>query len=167
MVASTAAAQADLGMRGMGFRIGYVNPEDVDGTVGFAVFADMGTIVPNLMIEPNIGFWTSSEDIFGTKVSFRDIVVGGRGKYLFEIQNSKIRPFLGGGLGLHFLHAEVSSTGFPTIEDSEVRLGFDFGGGVYFPINPSWDITSEVWYGIVSDINQASIMVGAQYNFGY
>ena len=164
--ASGVLAQTDLGPRGMGAKIGWVGPEDVDGTIGFAVFMDMGTIVPQLMLEPQIGFWTKSESEFGVDVSVRDIAVGARAKYLFDIKNSNIEPFVGGGLGLHFVSAEVTVPGFGSADDSEVKLGLDIGGGLHFPVNPQWDILTEVWYGIVSDINQGSLMVGARYNFG-
>jgi len=159
-------AQADMGLKGMGVKLGYVSPEDVDATIGFAVFADLGTIVPQLMLEPQIGFWTKSEDMFGAEVSVRDIAVGARAKYLFVLPNSRMEPFLGGGLGLHFVSAEMSIPGFPSVSDSEVKLGLDIGGGLHIPVNPQWDVLTEVWYGIVSDVNQLSFMVGARYNFG-
>lgn len=165
VAATSVAAQTELGLRGMGFKIGLVSPEDIDATVGFAVFADMGTIVPNLRLEPNLGFWTTSEEAVGTKFSVRDIAVGARAKYLFKIPNSKMRPFAGGGLGLHFLHASFEAPGIDT-GDSDVKLGLDMGGGFFVPMNTQWDFTSELWYGIVSDVSQISFAVGVQYNFG-
>ena len=40
------------------------------------------------------------------------------------------------------------------------------GGGFYVPMSPTWDFTTELWYGIVSDMNQLWLGIGAQYNFG-
>jgi hypothetical protein len=165
LVASSAAAQADMGFKGMGVKLAYVGPEDVDATVGFGVFANLGTIVPRLSIEPNIGYWTTSEEEFGTELSVSDFSIGAKAKYGIDVKNSNIEPFFGGGLGLHFLSAEVSGFGM-SISDSETKLGLDFGGGVLFPVNPQWQIMTELWYSVVSDVNQVSLGIGLQYNLG-
>ena len=140
--------------------------EDLDATPGFGVVADMGTIVPNLRLEPSLGFWMTSQETVGSKLTVRDLTMGAHAKYLFKIQNSKVRPFAGGGLGLHILHAGFEATGFPDTGDTKVKLGVDMGGGFYVPMSPTWDFTTELWYGIVSDMNQLWLGIGAQYNFG-
>ena len=106
--ASSAFAQADLGLKNVGVAVGYVSPENLDGTFSFGVFADHGTIAPKFSLESRVDYWGWSENAFGAKASIRDIVVGARTKYHFEVSNPKIRPFAGVGLGLHFLHSEVT-----------------------------------------------------------
>lgn len=165
-VASTEAmAQADLGFKRLGAAVGFVSPENLDGTFTFGVFADAGTITPNLSLEPRIDFWSWSEEDFGVETKVRDIQFGLRGKHGFEVANSNIRPFLGAGLGMHMLNLEVTipaSGGNPEMraEDSETRLGVDLGGGFSTPMNPVLDFHAEVWYGIVSDFNQFSLRAG-------
>lgn len=163
--ASSAVAQADMGFKAVGARIGYVSPEDLDGTVGFGAFVNLGTIVPNLTLETGIGYWSASTDEAGADVSVSDFIIGGKVRYGFVLDNSKISPFVGGGLGLHFVSAEVS-TPFGSADDSETKFGIDLGGGAVFPMSPQWDFITDAWFTIVSDANQFSINVGVEYNLG-
>ncbi|HET9326020.1 MAG TPA: outer membrane beta-barrel protein [Candidatus Eisenbacteria bacterium] len=167
----SAFAQSDLGMKSVGVAAGYVSPEDLDGTFSIGVFADHGTIVPNLGLESRIDFWSTSEEAFGTEVSIRDIAIGARTKYYFEVAHPSLRPFAGAGLALHLLHAEVTipaMPGFPeqSFDDSETKLGLDIGGGINMPMNPRWDFNGELWYGIVSDVGQFSLRAGFGYKLG-
>ena len=170
LAAQQAMAQSNIGFRRIGASLAYVSPEDIDATFGFGAFADLGQITPEIQLEPGIEYWSQSEGAYGSEVSIRDISVGARAKYFFEVQNSKIRPFAGGGLGLHFLHAEASVTlpGFPTVtsEDSETRLGLDLGGGMETPLSPKVDFHAEAWYGIVSDASRLALRVGLSTKLG-
>lgn len=172
-VVSNAVAQSDIGLKAAGLEVGIVNPEDLDATIGFGALADLGTIVPNVMLEANVGYWSKSEEEFGMEASVRDISVGARAKYLFNITNSRIRPFAGGGLSMHFLNAEVTIPeqdvmGFTipgsSASDSSTKLGLDLGGGFYAPVSPKMNFVTELWLGIVSDVNQLSMRVGMMYN---
>jgi opacity protein-like surface antigen len=170
LTAQQAMAQSDLGFKRMGAAVGYVSPENLDGTFSLGVFADMGTITPAISLEPRLDFWSQSEQAFGAEASIRDIALGARGKYHFPTSNPDVRPFAGAGLALHFLNSEVSITvpGFPTISDSQssTKLGFDFGGGVATSLSPRADLTGELWYGLVSDASQFSLRVGLSFKLG-
>ena len=171
-VASTEAmAQADLGLKRVGAAVGFVSPENLDGVLTFGVFADMGTLTPKISLEPRLDFWSWSEDAFGSETTVRDVTLGVRGKYGFQVANSSIRPFAGAGLGMHFLHAKVTipaQGGNPemTAEDSETKLGVDLGGGFSTQMNPVLDFHAEVWYGIVSDFDQLSLRAGISRKIG-
>jgi len=171
---SNATAQTNLGFMGVGVRLGYVSPEDVDGTFGLGVFADLGTFAPRVMFEGYADYWSSSEDIpTGGEASARDIVLGARAKYAFPVNHPKIQPYIGGGLGIHFVSTEVSTPAIDmgggviipamTLDDSTAKLGLDFGGGMNFNVNETTAIQGELWYGIVSDVNQFSAKVGVLY----
>lgn len=172
---SSVYAQSDLGLKGVGFEIGMVSPEDLDATVGLGFFTDFGTIVPRLMLEGYVDFWTTSENVAGVEASATDVVVGAKGKWVFPTSNPKIQPFAGGGLGVHFVRAEFTIPdqwvgGFliPGVSgsDTSTKLGLDFGGGMNVMINEKTDFVSELWYGVVSDVNQLSIKVGILYKMG-
>jgi hypothetical protein len=170
-LASAALAQADLGFKRLGVAASMVNAEEMDTAFGIGVFADMGTIAPQIGLETRVDFWSKGEEAFGTEVTVRDITLGARGKYHFPVEHPTIRPFAGAGLGLHMLHAEVSIldpfTGATmSIEDSSTKLGFDLGGGIATSISPRTDLLAEVWYGIVSDYNQFSLRVGVSQKLG-
>jgi opacity protein-like surface antigen len=164
----SASAQSDLGFKSVGAAVGYVSPEDLDGTFSIGVFADHGTITPQIGLESHLDFWSWSEEAYGVEAAVSDISLGARGKYYFEVAHSSIRPFAGAGLGLHFVHAEVTvppQGGFPEMsaEDSSTKLGLDLGGGMATTIGPKTDLLAEIWYGIVSDVGQFSLRVGMSY----
>jgi hypothetical protein len=170
---SQAFAQADIGLKGAGLKIGIVGPQDVDATVGFAAFADLGQITPNIMMETYIDYWQQSENLFtGGEATIRDITWGTRAKWMFPVSNPKIKPFAGAGLGVHFLNAKVDVPAqfigpilMPafTLEDSSTKVGLDIGGGVAATINDRTDFIGELWYGFVSDVNQLALNVGFLY----
>lgn len=168
LATGSAVAQSDLGLKNLGVAVGFVSPEDLGGTFSLGVFADHGTIAPRIGLESRIDYWSASEETFGNEVKVSDIALGARAKYFFPVANPSIRPFAGGGLALHFVHAEVTipaQFGFPemTADDSETKLGLDLGGGLAMPVNPRWDFLGELWYGIVSDVGQFSMRAGLSY----
>jgi opacity protein-like surface antigen len=169
-----AIADADLGFKALGVRAGMVSPENVDATLGFGVFADLGQMTPEIKLEPYMDYWSISQDFGVGTSSLRDVAIGARGKYMFP-SSSNIRPFAGAGLGLHLLHSEVDVPaqdigGFVIpaqhAEDSTTRLGLDLGGGLEVPVNPRTNFLGEVWYGIVSDVGQLSLKVGMSWQLG-
>ena len=165
LASTTAMAQSDFGLKGVGGAIGYVSPENVDGTFSIGALADLGTIAPRFRMESRLDWWSHSESAFGAKASMTDVTLGMRTKYMLEVQNPKVQPFVGAGLGLHFLHAEVTIPAFGgqpemTADDSQTKLGLDIGGGVMSPIGIRTNLMGELWYGIVSDVSQFSLRVG-------
>lgn len=169
--ATGAFAQADLGLKNVGVALGYVSPENLDGTLSFGVFADHGTIAPNWGLESRLDYWGWSENAFGTETTIKDITIGARTKYHFETKNPNIRPFAGAGLGIHFLSSEVNipaSGPFPASSEtfSENKLGLDLGGGFATSLNPRAEFLAEAWYGIVTDVSQFSLRAAMQFKIG-
>jgi hypothetical protein len=172
--ASAASAQMNLGFKGVGVRVGYVEPENIDGTFAFGVFTDLGTFHPNVSFETYLDYWSKSMDAgsFG-ETSFRDIVLGAKVEYMFALASPTVRPFVGAGLSLHFLHGEASiadmtygSLTIPgtTIDSSDTKLGLDFGGGVRAGVSETVDIIGEAKFSLVSDINQFGISAGVLFH---
>jgi hypothetical protein len=172
---SSASAQADLGLKGVGLRVGMVDPEGVDAAFAFGIFTDLGTFHPKVNFETYVDYWSKSYDTGGFgEVSFRDIIVGAKGQYMFALSNPLIRPYVGAGLSMHFLHGEASTPTITygtitvpgtTIDTSDAKLGLDMGGGVRMGVADNWDITGDLWYTFVSDINQFSVAAGFLYKF--
>jgi len=168
--ASAASAQANLGFKGVGVRVGYVNPENIDATFAFGVFTDLGTFHPNVSFETYMNYWSKSMDAYGFgETKFRDIIVGAKAEYLFNVASPKVRPFVGAGLSLHFLHGEVSiaplTVGTLTIpgtsvDTSDTKLGLDFGGGLRAGLSPTIDFVGEAGFSLVSDVSQFGISAG-------
>jgi len=173
---SAASAQANLGLRSVGFGIGVVDPEDIDMTLGFGFYGNLGTVHPKVNLEAFLGYWQQTEDItMGGEAVFRDFAIVMRTKYMFNVANSTIQPFAGGGLGLHILNAGIDIPAMDigglvvpgySEDDTEMKLGLDLGGGMLFDINPSMSIVTDVWYSIVADFSQLSLRAGLMYKLG-
>jgi opacity protein-like surface antigen len=168
LAAPAAWAQSSLGLKSIGAALGYVSPENVDGTFSVGAFADWGMMAPRIGLESRLDYWGHSESQFGVDASIHDITLGARGKYYFEVANPKVRPFAGAGLAFHFIGAKVAvpaQGGFPamTNDESKTKPGIDLGGGFATSINPRTDFLGEAWYGLVSDVNQFSLRAGLTY----
>ena len=171
MAVQNASAQSDFGFKRLGVAVGFVSPEEMDGTVSFGVLADLGTLSPRFGMEARIDRWSQSEEAFGAEASVSDLAFGMRGKYLFPVNSTKIQPFAGAGLGVHVVNAEVSIPpmgGSPgmSVEDSSTELGLELGGGMTTQLSPRMDLRSELWYGFASDIDQFSMRVGMAWSLG-
>lgn len=169
--APVALAQSDLGLKGVGAAIGFVDPENLGTTFSLGLFADHGTITPRISLESRLDYWGQSDAYFGTETSLRDIALGARAKYNFVVSNPKVRPFVGAGLGLHFIKAEVTippQFGFPgsTVEASTTEVGLDIGGGVTTPLSPRTDLLGETWFGIVDGANSFMVRAGLSFKLG-
>ncbi len=121
LLASQASAAANLALRGIGLKAGVVNPEEVDMTLGLGLIVDLGTVHPNIALESYAGFWSQTEDFYGSEFRVRDIAIGAKGKYLFKISNPSVQPFAGAGLGTSLPQREC---GNPTVL---IRRGYHSG----------------------------------------
>lgn len=164
-------SESNLGLNRLGVEIGLVDPEAAGSTLGFGAFADLGNLSRDVRLSSHLGYWSKSEEDFGAEASVRDISVGARARYMFHVA-SKLQPYAGAGLGLHFFHAKVVvpdqdmgggfiMPGF-TAEDSETKLGLDLGGGAVTPLNPKTDLFLDLWY-TLADIDQLSMKAGVSF----
>jgi opacity protein-like surface antigen len=168
-----AHAASEIGLKAIGVDLGYVSPDNVDGTLGFGAFADLGSLSPKVRLSTHLGYWSKSEGdpITSTEASIRDIAWMTRARYYFPISaSSKFQPYAGGGLGFHFLKASVSVPDFDLgggfvipgyeVSDSSTKLGLDLGGGFTTPLGQSTALYGDLWYGMVEDFDQLSMKFG-------
>jgi opacity protein-like surface antigen len=167
VASQNAWATSSLGMRSAGFDVGYVDPENVSGTLGFGAFANMGNISPDIRLQPHLGYWSKSEEAFGSKATISDISFSTRGLYMFHTTSPKFQPYAGAGLGMHFVHAKVSTTA-PAMEasDNSTKLGLDMGGGFTTPLGQKTDFTLDLWYTALSDVGHMSLKAGVSFDLG-
>lgn len=171
LASQPAWSQSNIGFQRGGIAVSMVSPENIDATLGLGVFADLGTVAPRWGLEGRLDRWSRSEDFFGADISMSDITLGARTKYNFPTQ-SKVQPFAGFGLGIHFLSMEVglvdpfTGLSLGTADASETRAGFDFGGGISTTLSAKTNLVAESWYSIVSDFDQFSLRVGLSQAFG-
>jgi opacity protein-like surface antigen len=173
------AAVAKMGFMAVGGKVGYVKPEDIDGTYGLGFFVNLGAIVPNLMLEGNADFWQKTYDEcnelmdWDCETKCSDISIGGTARYMIPTQGS-VMPFVGGGVGVHILKCEWE-TKYPDYydgygdlmddsgSDSETKIGFHGVGGVDIPVGTNVTAGAEVRYTVVEDFNNYGIF----FRFGY
>jgi opacity protein-like surface antigen len=161
-------AETDIGFKGVGGRLSFVSPDNIDGTIGFGGVVDLGTFAPRVGFGATLDMWFSSQSV----ADFRDIIFGANSRYKFEVKNNpKLKPYAGGGLALHFFHSKIpaQTIGFitiPEVSDTSTKLGVDLFGGTAYEVSPKLDITGELMYRIVSDVGQFVISGGVIYYFG-
>jgi opacity protein-like surface antigen len=166
--ARDAFSQSKMGFMGVGAKLGFVDPENVDSVIGFGALVDLGTITPSIMLEGNLDYWSKSEgssSVNSVKVSFRDLIIGGTAKYMFKSANPKFRPFASGGLAFHLFKASVESSNqfIGNSDNSETKIGFHLGGGLFYALSPQFDLLVDGRYSIVSDGNQLALQGGVVY----
>ncbi len=176
VLSQNAWARTDIGAKSLGLDVGFVDPENVDGTMGFGAFANLGNLSPDIRLAPHLGYWSKSEEFAGSKASIRDIAFSTRALYMFHGTSPKFRPYAGAGLGFHLVHAKVSTPaqdmggGFiiPAMEasDSSTKLGLDMGGGFTTPLSDKTDFCFDLWYTAVSDVGQLSMKAGISFDLG-
>jgi hypothetical protein len=175
LLVANASAQANLALRGIGLKMGVVNPEQVDATFGLGLMFDLGTIHPQWALESYAGWWSQGEEAYGMEAGVTDYSFGGTVKYLFETSNPTLQPFAGAGLGLHIydMHAETAPVYFggtllypgSSYNDTEVELGLDLGGGLRIDRGNQFAFMTDAWF-TISDVSQFSLMIGGIYMFG-
>jgi len=176
VVSQNAWAKTDLGLRSAGVDVGYVDPENISGTMGFGAFANMGNLSPDIRLAPHIGYWSKSEEAFGSKATISDISFSTRGLYMFHNTSPKFRPYAGAGLGLHIVNAKVETAAqdlgggviIPAMSasDNTTKLGLDLGGGFTTPLSDKTDFSLDLWYTAMSDVGHLSLKAGVSFDLG-
>lgn len=168
-------AKSDIGLNRLGVEAGLVDPDGAGGTLGFGAMADLGALAPKWSLSTYVDYWSKSEEDFGAEASISDLAISGRVKYLFPVSSPNVQPYLGGGLGLHFYHSEVTMPdmdlgggfivpGF-SVSESSTELGLDLGGGLSTPVGATTSLFGEFWY-TLSDIDQISMKAGVSFQIG-
>lgn len=158
---STAASNDDvgLGFKGIGGRIGVVDPEGASTALDLGFHVDFGEVTQNLHVQPLVEYW--SVGVAGTDLS--DFALGLDLMLDFPLQDSRFTPYGGAGLGMHWISADVP--GGPS--DSDTKLGLNLQGGIRSDAMPNLAIFGELRYNFVSDANQLKILGGFTYRFIY
>jgi len=148
-----------LGFRGLGARIGFVDPEGASSTVDLGLHIDAGEFVQHVHIVPLVEYWK----VGASGVDVSDLMLGSDVNVDFPVEGGRLTPYAGGGLGLHFVKAD-DPLGFSA---SDTKLGLNIQGGIKNQMMPNLGIFGEVKYNFVSDVNQLKITGGFTYNFIY
>ena len=163
--APPAAAQSNrtedigLGFKGLGARVGLVDPEGASSTIDLGLHIDAGELARNVHVAPIAEYWK----VGVSGIDLSDFSIGLDLFLDFPLQDSRITPYAGGGLGLHFVKSDSPSG--PS--DSDSKLGLNVQGGVRTEAMPNLALFGELRYNFVSDRNQLKILGGFTYRFIY
>lgn len=162
-LAIPAFAQTDVGFKGIGGRLGYVDPDGPDGTILFGVVADLGEWVQQLHWDASITYWSSGEDLgAGWDASWSDLAI--RSTVAYHFVEGPWEPYAGGGLGIHMLSAQVDSP-YGSADDSESEFSFLIRGGVSHEFNAKWKGQGELTFDF-GDAEQMCLQVNVIYMLG-
>jgi opacity protein-like surface antigen len=162
---TTQQADTGLGVKGIGARIGFVDPEDASGTAALGVHMDAGTFVRGVHLMPYVEYWSAGASIGGYNVDLSDLTFAADINMDFPLSGSSLTPYLGGGLGLHILSQDSNVPGVSTEDES--KFGFNIQGGMRNQVMPNLSLFGEARYSFVSDMNQLKLMGGFTYQFIY
>jgi opacity protein-like surface antigen len=139
---SSVSAKTNIGLNGWGAKLGYVSPQDIDGTLGFGAVVDLGTLTPTTTLEGEVLYWGKSQKESGAEFSYSQIYISGIAKYYFNKakKGAKWLPYAGGGVGLVIGKAKVKYEGNEWFDgedssDSQTDLGIHLVGGMKYPID--------------------------------
>ncbi|MGH7680718.1 MAG: outer membrane beta-barrel protein [Candidatus Eiseniibacteriota bacterium] len=163
----SAATKSDvgLGIKGIGARLGYVDPENVSGAAVLGLHMDLGTFVRGVHLQPYMEYWSAGVNVAGVSADMSDLEFGGNVDVDFPLQGSRMTPYLGGGLGLHFLSEDSNVAGAPSGDDT--KFGLNILGGVRNQVMPNVSLFGEARYSFVSDAAQLKFLGGFTYQFIY
>jgi hypothetical protein len=155
--------QSDIGFKGIGAKIGYLKPEDIDGTFTVGAVVDLGTFIPELHWDASIQYWSASNDELDYDWSWTDVAIKSTVRYLFPT-GGNVAPYAGGGLGIHFYSWEHDGP-VGSYSDSDSEFGFHILGGVEFPLAPQWKVQVEAEYAS-ADLDQIAVVANFIYALG-
>jgi hypothetical protein len=141
---TVASAKSDIGFKGIGPRIGYVDPEGaLDGTVEFGVAFEFGEFARHLNWDGSVSFWSTGRDYqyytgnqwhkYGW--TLRDIVL--RSGVNYHFLEGEWVPYAGGGLGLHFYSWDYAGAPYYS-NTNDTQFGFYIDGGIEHEFSENW-----------------------------
>jgi len=127
---------AAYGFEGVGGKLGYASAEDLNGTAALSVHAEFEQTESRLHLLPNMTYWRNL-DVY----------------YHFNPEGT-MTPYLGGGLGLNFLHGDR--------REASTELGMNLVGGLRFPGNANHYFLEGRY--TASTVSQAMVMAGVTFS---
>lgn len=167
-LAAPAFAQTDdvgMGLKGIGVRLGLTDPEDASSALMYGVHVDAGSLVRNVHIIPSLEYWSVGNDVGIYNADYSDLAVKVDVNFDFPLQDQRLVPYLGGGIGFHRLKFESNAPG--DFDDTETKLGLSVQGGMRNDFTPNLSLFGELGYSFVEDANQLRLLGGLTYKFIY
>ncbi len=131
-----------FGVEGVGGKLGYCSPQDLDGTAMMGVHADLSQNGTHFHLLPNVTYWNVD--------GVRDVAPNLDAYYHFQPER-KVSPYLGAGVGVNVIHDN-------RVDRSNTDAGVNLLGGVQFPTATRHYFVEGRY--TVSDLHQVSVLTG-------
>lgn len=170
---SLSMAQTDIGLKGVGGKLGYIMPDgDIENTIGFGLIADLGQYNDNISVDAYVDYWGKKYELSQYyEWSWSVISIAAIAKYNFE-SSGQFKPYAGAGLGLDISSWKSDYTG-PT----ESLYGYDWSdsasstdlaihlvGGATMDLSEGLEGMAEVKYTTGGGADYFGIYVGVIYS---
>lgn len=169
MASPVFAQQADqtggLGLKGLGVRIGLTDPEGGSSALMYGVHLDAGELVNHVHLVPSVEYWNVGNDVAQYNSDLSDLAFRLGVNFDFPLQDQRMVPYLGGGIGLHRFSFDTNVPGVDS--SSDTKFGIDIQGGARNQFTPNLSLFGELGYSFVSDANQLRLLGGLTYHFIY
>lgn len=131
--------------------------------LGLRVRLQSARLVSGLEIMPSIEYWRNSTTVqpFDISTSRSDATLGADIRYSFRTSNW--HPYLGGGIGMHFLSQRASGPGIGDRTNSIIKGGLAALAGLTFGMTPKLDNFLEAKYHHLPGYSQLKFNWGLSY----
>jgi outer membrane protein W len=151
VMAAPAAAQVSVGYTDIGAVVGIGNVGNASASFGgrfehiFKALPDLGNGL--LGIGVSADYYGYSDNFSGFGYSFKYIPIGVTGNYHFKLENKKIDPFLGAGLGYNYISCSYTGIGYSSNYCSSSAIYFIGRAGARYFFNPNMALYGDVGAG--------------------
>lgn len=178
-----------LQFAGIGVAAGMVAPSQVKSTRVYAIQADYGEIVPRWRVVFTTSYWGSEykDEVMRTfsdslskviidpsgddtldvgRITVSDIALGAEVRWT-PLQQSFLRPYLGGGLATHVINAEGTAINGTFVERALDYITFGVAGvaGIELNLISNFAIGAQARYDFLSGVRFPSLRASATYHF--
>lgn len=178
-----------LQFAGIGLAAGMVAPSQVKSTRVYAIQADYGQIVPRWRVVFTTSYWGSEykEEVMRTfsdslsrviidpsgddtldvgRITVSDIALGAEVRWT-PMQQSFLRPYVGGGLATHVINAEGTAINGTFVERALDYITFGVAGvaGIELNLVSNFAVGAQARYDFLSGVRFPSLRASATYHF--
>ena len=138
-----------LKLIGIGGRIGYFDPEQLSGTIGYG--GHLSFAAGKWALLPTVEYWSKSSN----SVDFSQWSFAADARYHYSTE--AINPFVGLGLGVLMTDTNIG--------ESSTDIGLDVLGGVEIPLNEKLSLTGELKF-VITELHSVRLSAGLTYLLG-
>ena len=169
----------NLGLRGIGAGLFFVDASQNDGELGFEGKVDLGFLGPNIRIVPRVGYWKADveasqvtelemqlEEASGLEpgsISLGDIersayIIGT--DFQWTVRDARIAPYIGLGLDVYILNDDGDAIQDTFLDDLIVTAGVSGVVGAQVALSKRWSAYGEFRGTAVTDASNVGIAFG-------